>query len=346
MLTLDFKDEGARQVRLVGGKGHGLARMAQAGIPVAPGFIVTTQAWRDYLDHAGLRAWLSPALSAVPRDSIEALDRCAAQIARRFDDTPMPGAARDAIGRDYARLCAGIGVNELSVAVRSSATAEDSTGTSFAGEYETYIGLRGLAQVELHVRRCWASAFTARALSYAWKNGIDPLTVEMAVVVQKTVRARSSGVMFTVSPVSGDRSRIVIEAAWGLGLSVVGGEVTPDRYVVSKIGGQVLDRVMGDKHIEYLDGHDAHPVEQARRTQPCLDDAQALALAQLGKQLERQLGGPQDIEFAIDSELPAQANIVLLQCRPITVLRAQARDALAAMASSVLQAARGSAAPS
>jgi pyruvate, water dikinase len=174
------------------------------------------------------------------------------------------------------------------------------------------------------------------------------MAVDMAVVVQKTVDARAAGVMFTVSPVTGDRSRMMIEACWGLGLGVVGGDVSPDRYVVAKIEEQIVERVVGDKHIEYVRGQEATPVEHDRRVQLCLSDAEVLALAQIGKRLERMHRAPQDIEFAIDRELPAGRNVVLLQCRPVTVLpprqvgsTAAADAALAKLASDVMAAAKG-----
>lgn len=150
------------------------------------------------------------------------------------------------------------------------------------------------------------------------ENSISPIEVEMAVVVQKTVKARAAGVMFTLSPVTGDRSRIVIEAAYGLGLSVVGGEATPDRYVVAKVGGAILDRIVGEKQVEYLTGAAATPVDEARRRQLCLQDDEVIELARLGKALERKHQHPVDVEFAVDQELPAAKSIVLLQCRPET----------------------------
>jgi pyruvate,water dikinase len=167
--------------------------------------------------------------------------------------------------------------------------------------------------------------FTGRALAYALDKGLSPLDIEMAVVVQKTVRARAAGVMFTLSPVTGDRSRIVLEASWGLGLSVVGGEVTPDRYTVDKIGLSVRERVPGDKRIEYRRGDTLVAVPEARWAQLCLSDEQVLALARLGKSLERLQKCPQDIEFAVDEDLPAGSDMVLLQCRPETIWSTKAR---------------------
>lgn len=346
LLTVPFEDQAALDKHLVGGKGHGLAVMAQAGIPVSPGFTVTTNTYRQYLEHSGMHHRIREAMAAVDRESLHALDETAQRVAMWFDQTPLPDHMLCALGEAYGRLCSAVQVADVSVAVRSSATAEDSAGASFAGEYETYVGMRGIEQVELHLRRCWASAFTARALTYAWKNQLDPMAVDMAVVVQKTVNARAAGVMFTVSPVTGDRSRVVIEASYGLGLGVVGGDVTPDRYVVAKIEGQVVEQVVGDKHVEYLTNETPSPVEPERRAQLCLNEAEVMALAKVGKRLERMHDAPQDIEFAIDRDLPAGDNIVLLQCRPITVLppryvpSSAPRDALTRFAASVLSAAR------
>ncbi|MCW5653686.1 PEP/pyruvate-binding domain-containing protein [Hydrogenophaga sp.] len=344
-ITTAFEHAQALDKRLVGGKAHGLATMAQAGIPVAPGFAVTTQAYEAYLRHTGLDQRLAQALGRVDREALGALEACAREVEAWFDEVPLPDGLMAPLAQSYASLCQALQMTDVSVAVRSSATAEDSAGASFAGEYETFVGLRGIAEVERHLRRCWASAFSARALTYAWKNGIDPLAVDMGVVVQKTVHARAAGVMFTVSPVTGDRSRIVIEASYGLGLGVVGGDVTPDRFVVAKVEGHVIERVLGDKHIEYLSGQQATPVDDERRALLCMDDAELTALAKVGKRLERLHGAPQDIEFALDRELPRGDNIVLLQCRPVTVLpdrKAPGRaadDALMRFASGVLSAA-------
>ena len=325
MLTVTFEHPRCLDPKLVGGKGCGLAGMTQASIPVAPGFVVSTRVYRDYLAATGLRQRLDFALAAIDRASIESMNKAAESIEVWFTDTPLPSDLRAGVAEGYQSLCDAVQVPGVSVVVRSSATVEDSAGASFAGEYETYVGLSGVEQIELHVRRCWASAFTTRALSYAWNNGLSPLAVDMATVVQKLVNARAAGVMFTLSPVTGDRSRIVIEASCGLGLSVVGGEVTPDRFVVAKIEGTVVDRVLGDKQIEYVNGHTSSPVDQERRDRLCLDDEEVLALASLGKRLERMHGCPQDIEFAIDRDLPRGQQIILLQCRPETIWAGNAR---------------------
>lgn len=315
-VTFDHRDGGA--VALVGGKAASLADMTSAGLPVAPGFTVTTRAYRDFLADTGLDATLTKALGDIDIDDRQALASAARELAAKVTDAPMPSTVRRAIVDEYQRLCDQLDC-EVVTAVRSSATSEDSAADSFAGEYETYVGVSGADDIVTHVKWCWASAFTDRALRYAFERGLSPQDIEMAVVVQKAVAARTAGVMFTLSPVTGDRSRIVIEASYGLGLSVVGGEVTPDRYVVSKIGMEIIDRIPGDKHIEYLDGHSATPVDEARRHELCLSDDEVSRLAVFGRQLEEQHGRPLDIEWAVDRELPQGQDVILLQSRPETV---------------------------
>jgi pyruvate,water dikinase len=307
-----FDEPACRDPREFGGKAAGLAGLSAAGLPVAPGFAIGAAAYRAFLDESGLRATVAGTLAG---DDPEAADR----LGRRLAAAPMPVAVAVEIRQRYQRLCEQAGVAELDVAVRSSATAEDSAAASFAGEFQTWVDVAGAEEVLAHVRRCWSGVFTARVLDYARRNGLDPAGIEMAVVVQRTVRARAAGVMFTISPVTGDRSRIVIEASWGLGLAVVGGEVTPDRWVIDKVGLSVLDFTPGDKRIEYRRGAVAVGVEPARWAQPCLTDEQVIELARLGKRIERQQRCPQDLEFAVEQGRPAGQELVLLQRRPETV---------------------------
>src|SRR5574340_914092 len=320
MYTLDFGNADCRDVREVGGKAAGLADMTAAGLPVAPGFAVTAAAYRRFLDQQDLRAKITAILDemgqARDQEAFDAVDR---EIAALFAAVPIPDEVAVQVRAAYADLCAATGVENVAVAVRSSATAEDSVGASFAGEFETWVDIVGADDVLAYVHKCYVSVFAGRVLSYLAEKEIDPHAIERAVVVQKTVRARSAGVMFTISPTSGDRSKIVREASWGVGLAVVGGEVTPDRFIVDKVGLCVADRTLGDKRIEYRRGDAAVEVPAERRDVLCLEDGEILALAALGKQLEKLHGGPQDIEFAVDEELAPGSNLLLLQCRPETV---------------------------
>lgn len=327
MITLDFTDADALQVDLVGGKTTGLAMMTQNGMTVAPGFAVTTDAHRAFLDRSGINAKIANILGALDLRDQSRLAEAAGLIEGAFAAASVPDDIAEGISRRYTALGEQLGVPDLSVAVRSSATAEDTAEASFAGEYETYLGVVGAEDVVAHVKRCWGSAFTPHAISYAIDHGLSPLDVSMAVVVQKTVKARASGVMFTVSPATGDRSRIVIEASWGVGLAVVGGEVSPDRFAIDKVKLDVIDKKLGDKRIEYVDSHTSRPVHEERLGIFCLTDEEAVAVARLGKALERMNKSPQDIEFAVDRELPAPDNVVLLQCRPETVWSAKQQAA-------------------
>ena len=317
--TLSFGDEKARDVREVGGKGAGLADMTAAGLPVPPGFVVTASAYHHFLDTDGLRGDISELLEPVKDGDPGEFERAAAKIADRLARAALPCEVAKQVREGYAALCEQSGIPDVAVAVRSSATAEDTAGDSFAGEFETWVDVTGAQDVLRHVHMCYVSVFTGRVLSYALKRGVDLADVEMAVVVQKTVRARAAGVMFTLDPISGDRSRIVLEASWGLGLSVVGGEVNPDRYVVAKIGLKLADCIPGNKHIEYCYGQAPVEVAEERRTQLCLANDEVIALARLAKHVEKLNGCPQDIEFAVDEDLPPGENLILLQCRPETV---------------------------
>lgn len=310
--TRGFDEPDCLDPREFGGKAAGLAGLSTAGLPVAPGFAVGAAAYRAFLDESGLRGVLAAALASDDPDT--AADR----LRHELSVAPMPAGVAAEISLRYQRLCERADVADLDVAVRSSATAEDSAAASFAGEFQTWVDIAGTEDVLAHVHRCWSSVLAARAIGYARKNGVDPATVEMAVVVQQTVRARAAGVMFTISPVTGDRSRIAIEASWGLGLAVVGGEVTPDRWIVDKVGLNVLGFTPGDKRIEYRRGAEAVDVDPTRWAQPCLTEAQVIELARLGKQIERQQGCAQDVEFAVEEGRPAGQELVLLQRRPET----------------------------
>ncbi len=210
------------------------------------------------------------------------------------------------------------------VAVRSSATAEDSAVASFAGTAESYLGVRGADAVAAHVRKCWASLYRPELVSYRQHRGLPEAGLAMAVLVQRMVDARCSGVMFTRSPASGDRSVIAIEAAWGLGSAVVGGAVTPDSFLVSKVTGGIVRRQVAVKtrqHVPAPDGPGvlAADVPPGQQRQPCLTDAEVRALAQLGRRVEDHYGAAQDIEWAIASGSPPGTGLFLLQSRPETV---------------------------
>jgi pyruvate,water dikinase len=224
-------------------------------------------------------------------------------------------ALRDEIAARHAELG-----DEVPVAVRSSALGEDSAEATFAGQQDTYLWVRGINAVYEAVRGCWASLYSAEAVAYRERFGVQ--NPAMGVTIQRMVDAAVSGVMFTCNPVSGDRSMVAINASWGLGLAVVGGEVTPDDYLVSKVTGEIVKRTISDKAVQYVpaaNGTERVDVPQERRTEPCLDDDKLAALVAVGKRVEKHFGAPQDIEWAFDHG----GELFILQSRPVTGLAKQ-----------------------
>jgi pyruvate,water dikinase len=206
--------------------------------------------------------------------------------------------------------------------VRSSAIGEDSAETTFAGLQDTYLWVRGAERVCAAVRDCWASLDNPEAVSYRERMGVEGKPA-MGVTVQAMVDAEVSGVMFTCNPVNGDPSTVAVNASWGLGLAVVGGEVTPDEYRLSKVTGELLHRAVGPKLLEYRagsDGPEQVAVPEVRQAKDCLDDEHLAELLELGRRVERHFGSAQDIEWAIERE----GQLFLLQSRPVTTRRKRA----------------------
>ncbi|HEY4036900.1 MAG TPA: PEP/pyruvate-binding domain-containing protein [Ktedonobacteraceae bacterium] len=307
-------DDASAQLEQVGGKGASLARMAAAGLPVPPGFHVTTAAYHRFVTENGLQEEILAAVSAVTADHPATLEEASRQIARLFAKSVMPDDIAEAIRQAYAEL----GGNDLSVAVRSSATAEDLPEMSFAGQQETYLNMHGEAMVLDAVKRCWASLWTARAIGYRARHGIAPQDVSLAVVVQELVPAEAAGILFTANPLTGVRDQVMINAAWGLGEAIVGGEVTPDTVVVDRASWTITEQQISEKDVmtvRTLEGTHEEPVLSDRRTQAVLSPAQAAELARIGVQIEELYDQPMDIEWALHD-----GHIFIVQARPITAL--------------------------
>jgi rifampicin phosphotransferase len=319
----------------VGGKGMSLARLAQAGLPVPGGFHVTTEAYCQFVAANGLQAKILAALRDVDPALPSTLESVSVSIGNLFADATIPEQVTAAIIDAYVEINRKLpatgahlpgtsgprssGVeNQISVAVRSSATAEDLPGASFAGQQETFLNIRGKDALLEAVKKCWASLWTARAIAYRIKNGIDQNTVTLAVVVQELIFADAAGVVFTANPVSGDRDEILINAAWGLGEAVVSGAVTPDTITVDKKKGGVIRRETAEKSVmtTWTDlGTQNIPVLSSRSKKEVLSNAQAKKLAQYGVQIETLYGMPMDIEWAL-----AREGFAIVQARPITSL--------------------------
>ncbi len=297
----------------VGGKAVGLWELLCRELPVPPGFAVTTHAYREFVASEGLdreiRRWVDYAQQSVAAQ-LEA-SRCIQEL---FTQRQPPAFLVEEVTRAYA------GLGEPPVAVRSSAVGEDAKTASFAGEHESYLWVCGAADVAGRVLRCWASLFTPQALSYFGRVGLSPAEASMGVVVQRMVDAHVAGVMITLDPVTGDPSQVTVEAAHGLGVAVVGGEVTPDRFAVDKVTGEVRASRVGCKTVAYR--YDpgcgrvvAIQVPEPEAQRPCLREDQVRELAAMGRKLERELGRPQDVEWAMD----AGGRFFLVQTRPETV---------------------------
>ncbi len=309
--TAWFEEIRKDDVALAGGKGANLGELSHAGLPVPPGFVVTTGAYDVFVEAGGLRDKIvSLASRAGDPASFEAAE---GKIRALFAQVEVPDAMADEIRTAYDRLA-----NAEAVTVRSSATAEDLPGASFAGQQETYLNVRDAGALMEALRACWASLWTARAMAYRKRQGIDPAKVSLAVVVQQMVEADAAGVLFTANPADGRRDRSVINAAWGLGEAVVGGQVTPDTLVMDTASGRVISRETADKEVMTVyteDGTGERPVLEARRREAVLDDEAAAKLARYGTRIEDLYGSPQDIEWAL-----AGGKFFIVQARPITNL--------------------------
>jgi phosphoenolpyruvate synthase/pyruvate phosphate dikinase len=289
----------------VGGKGANLGELVRAGLPVPDGFVLTTDAYTDFVAANRLVQRIRTLVGSGGPEASE-------QIAAAFVAGRVPAGLRREILKAYADLGGG------PVAVRSSATAEDLADASFAGQQESYLNVRGNDALLSAVVRCWASLWTDRAIAYRARQRFDSAGVRLAVVVQRMVPAEAAGVMFTANPTNGRRDEVMITAAWGLGEAVVGGLVDTDTLVVRKADGRVRSRSIADKAVQTAytaDGTTEQPVPEDRRRAAVLRDAVAAELAQLGQQVEDHFGAPQDIEWARTAD-----GFVLLQARPITAL--------------------------
>jgi len=313
-----FNEVDKDDVGLVGGKGANLGELTKAGIPVPSGFVLTSHAYFSFLDQSGLRREIQSRLSSLDVNDSGQLQRVAAEIRDLIAGSPMPSETASLIMRCYREMGGG------PVAVRSSATAEDLAEASFAGQQSTYLNVSGEEEVVRAVQACWASLFEARAIFYRVQGGFDHLKVGIAVVVQHMVQSQRSGVMFTLEPVTGDRTKLVIEAIHGLGEAVVSGAVTPDLYILEKDSLRILERRVAHQERALVRNPEAAPGEENNVWQTLapdlgraqkLTDEEIVTLGELGKRVEQHYGKPQDIEWTYEN-----GEFYIVQARPVTVL--------------------------
>ncbi|HYM46320.1 MAG TPA: phosphoenolpyruvate synthase [Solirubrobacteraceae bacterium] len=321
VVTRPLGELGREDVAYAGGKGANLGELTRAGVPVPEGFVVGAPAYAAFCAETGLRAKLADLLEDLDVEDTEALASASASARALFDQTPMPAWLEQVIRAAYVDLPGGgRGGRDRGalVAVRSSATAEDTASASFAGMNETFLGIRGAEETIDAVRRCWRSLFGSRTVYYRSRRGYGQADMDIAVVVQRQLASTRSGVMFTVDPASGAPDRLVIEGAFGLGEAVVSGSVSPDRYVVEKGTLAVLVREVRRKELAIELAPDGGTATRELLPQeaikPALDEREVAELAEMGRRIEEHYGTPQDTEWAFD----ADGKLWMLQSRPIT----------------------------
>jgi len=309
-----FGEVGKGDIALVGGKGANLGEMAQAGLPVPQGFIVTAEAYYQFLRDNELDSLIKKEVSRLDPENTKLLNAAAQGLQEAIKEHALPTKLTGEILRAYAEMGKG------PVAVRSSATAEDLPDASFAGQQATFLNIEGERALIKAVRECWASLFEARAIYYRAVNRFDHLKVGIAVPIQKMVQSEVSGIMFTADPVANDRDRIVIDAGLGLGEAIVSGSVNPDHYVVSKKSGKIEKKEIAKQAWQIVrdertgkNRHLAAPKDKLASQK--LTNDQITRLAKIGSQVEEHYGSPQDLEWAFEG-----GSFFIVQTRPVTTL--------------------------
>jgi pyruvate,water dikinase len=328
-MVMWFQDCQADAVPLVGGKCASLGELIHAGVRVPPGFALTTHAYRRFMGEGHLAEEVAALVQRTDPRDLDALEAASREVRKRIEEAPFSVEMEDLVAEHYRKLSVQCCLPATPVAVRSSATAEDLPGASFAGQQDTFLWIRGVDDLVAHAKRCISSLFTGRAIAYRAKNGFRHEDVAIAVGVQKMANAFCAGVMFTLNPSNGDRSSIVIDSNFGFGESVVSGEVTPDHFVVNKVSLEIVERAISTKTVAHILDSKAQrtfvqEVPPERQTVQSLIDDEITELAWMGKQIEKHYGRPMDIEWAVDKRLPAGGNIFILQARPETVWSAKA----------------------
>ncbi|MDH5768662.1 MAG: phosphoenolpyruvate synthase [Nitrospirota bacterium] len=317
--VLWFKDLNKEDIPLVGGKCANLGELyGQIGVPVPNGFAVTAYAYKVFLEKTGAGKKIDALLSDINTDDLESLQRVSNRIRKQIESLPIPKEIESSILKAYDRFCIQRKKKNVAVAVRSSATAEDLPGASFAGQQDTYLNINRKTLLT-RVHQCWGSLFTPRAIAYRKEKGFAHDQVLISVGVQELIESYVSGVMFTMEPVSGDKDKVVINASWGLGEAIVSGSVTPDEYVAEKNTLRIVGKEIFKKDKQIVSDKRGSTkwvtVPKNMQDKPALTDKEIARLVQYGVQIENHYKFPQDIEWAKDKG----GHIFILQARPVTV---------------------------
>jgi len=333
-LVIWFEDLRKTDIPSVGGKNANLGEMTNAGLPVPPGFAITAYSYKKFIEETGIATKIYDIINetmTTPDDPKQG-ELASKKIRKLIESTRMPKDIEKAVKSAYEELCKKLKMKDVFVAVRSSATAEDLADASFAGQQETFLNIKGADDVIANTVKCWSSLFTPRAIFYRNEKGFAHEKVFISVGVQKMVNSKAAGVMFTLNPVLGDTHQIVIEGNWGLGEAVVSGSVIPDDFVVDKETLKVTEKRLAKKTVQYIrdpkTGNTIHAeVPPEKQERPCINEDEIHKLADLAKRIEQHYGKPQDIEWAIDKDIPYPSNIFIVQSRPETVWSAKVEQA-------------------
>lgn len=321
-----FDEIDKHDIPIVGGKGANLGELTQKGLNVPPGFCVTANAYMDFISYAGLDEVIRALMYGLDEEDSKALTYASEEIQKRIVDGSILLELEEEIKRAYREFSSNIKLENPEVAVRSSATAEDLPEASFAGQQDTYLHISGEEELIKHVKKCWASLWTARAIYYRVKQDFNHFQVSLAAVVQKMVNSEKSGVMFTANPINNKADEMMINASWGLGEAVVSGIVTPDEYVVDKKTKNVIDRFISEKNTMVVKAEDGIGTVEVKVedelgknfiSKECLDKTELFTLIDYGLKIEEMYGAYQDIEWGFDRDTK---ELYILQSRPITTL--------------------------
>jgi pyruvate,water dikinase len=317
--TKRFNTINAESTNRAGGKGASLGEMIQANIPVPPGFVVLTDAFKQFIEANDLKAEIDAALHEVRHEEAHTTEKASERIQGHIFNAPIPQDTQTKIEESFDELGADL------VAVRSSATAEDASEEAWAGQLESFLNVTKDNVLE-KVRECWASLFTPRAIFYRFENNLHDEDISVAVVVQKMVKSKAAGVAFSVHPVTEEESQMIIEAGFGLGDAVVGGEITPDNYVIEKDSWEIIDVNVNTQNKQYVrkdDGTSRSPAQsnewqelsEEEANKQVLSKDQIVELGKIIATIEDHYGFPVDVEWAMEG-----GEFYIVQSRPVTTL--------------------------
>lgn len=333
-----FEEVGKNDIPLVGGKGANLGEMTQMGLDVPPGFCVTSSAYNYFVNYTNLNEIVKLLLERLDVDNSDSLTMVSEKLQAKLNESKIPEDLEKEIIDAYREFSKRYGLVDPHVAVRSSATAEDLPDASFAGQQDTYLHISGEEELLKHIRRCWASLWTARAIYYREKQDFDHFDVALSVVVQKMVNTEKSGVMFTANPISQNLDEMMINASYGLGEAVVSGMVTPDEYIVNKKTKEVLEATISEKNVMVIQDDDGVGTKlvqvadylgnEAVNTE-CLNEYELSTLIDYGLKIENLYKNIQDIEWGIDTDTK---QLYILQSRPITTIKKDEKEVLNVLA--------------